>query len=138
MGTINPENLVVGQEVVVCSSMYGSPISYQFGYVIKKITPTGQMTVAHKKNGDKMRFDNRGWEYGTGSVWNRAWLDVDVDGARKAQAERKIVDAAADFLNEITKMDRLKPGSHRETAMDRIKLIQIKLDSAKKILEENK
>lgn len=129
--------LKIGQEVAIVDGYgngYGRGQTYYFGYVVHKITPTGQITVIHS-SGSKKRFDKNGWEIGGASTrWHRDYLETDVKVARNRNEECKRNRSAARTLNSITALGGITIGTERGAIMERIEFIRKSLDEAERIM----
>lgn len=91
---------VVGQEVAIQSSY--SYDRYMFGYVVTKVTPSGQTVVTRTVDGHEQRFDKDGYEMGSGaSRYRRVRLVTDVEAAREDTRNAAAKNAAASAINAV-------------------------------------
>ena len=66
----------IGDQVAICRYASFGPSTYDFGYTISRITPSGQMVVK-RADGYERKFDKHGEEM-SGSSYNRPYLRHNV------------------------------------------------------------
>lgn len=94
----------VGQEVAVQSGY--SYDRYMFGFIVTRITPSGQVIVSRRMEdgtaGPERRFDKDGYEMGSNvSKFRRQSLVTDVAAARESVRNEKARNAAASAINAV-------------------------------------
>jgi hypothetical protein len=90
----------VGQEVAIQGSY--SYDNYRFGYVVAKVTPSGQVVVRRTADGHEQRFDKNGYEMDSlSSKYHRDQLVVDVDAARAHLSNVNAKRTAAAAINAV-------------------------------------
>jgi hypothetical protein len=73
-----PPNPVVGQEVAIVNPRYDSTL---FGFVVAKVTPTGQVLVSRTTDNYTKRFDkfHKEMDKYNSSSYTAVYLDFDVE-----------------------------------------------------------
>jgi len=89
------KTLTVGQEVAVQSGY--SNDSYMLGYVVAKITPTGQVVAKRSSDGYEIRFDKDGYE----TEIETMRLVVDLDAMRETIRQDRARSAAAGAVDAV-------------------------------------
>lgn len=129
------EGIQVGQEVAVIPwSNHG--IRYQFGYTVKKVTPSGQIVVSWNINGEERekRFDANGDEMGASSKWTRARLEPNAQKARDYMAEQTRRAKAVDAILAVRVSD-CRSGYSKDGMQKLIVELEEKLAAAKSAVE---
>jgi hypothetical protein len=126
----------IGQEVVVCKSG-NFETHYYFGYVVTKISPKGNITIAQKDNPEHTRiFNVRGEERSTiYSKYDRPWIELDVQRIREVIAQRRRTTDAIAAVSKI-RADDISRRWNKEHLQEEIARLEQLLDEAKKKVDE--
>lgn len=120
---MNTKSLTVGQEVAVLDYS-----RWMFGYLVAKVTPSGQVVVKRESDGYERRFDKRGYEMG--KSYHRAVISADVMGLRTSEGRATRANAAAQAITAV-KVDKCL-GTYGVMYMtEQLEQLQKLLDEAK-------
>ncbi len=128
---MNTKELIIGQEVAITSG--GSRMETYFGYRVKRVTPTGQVTVVRPSDGYERRFDASGFEMGTHSRYGRDQITTHIEAERELQRSRTAAVAAANAINAIGVHVQHRWG--KESLQNTINELEQKLAAAKALVE---
>jgi hypothetical protein len=130
--------VIVGQPVVIIhAGNYGH--TYDFGYAVSKVTPTGRVTV---KRDDKYerKFDSDGRELGRSSPYNRDWIETDVEKYKAIEARNRRWIKVGNAVNKVLEIHQLS-GHHywdEVNVVHKLMEIQIAVDAVKQMIEDIK
>ena len=128
-------NITIGQEAAVCH-MGSWAHHYYFGYVVAKVTPTGQVTIKRNCDGYERKFDKNGREMGTSmSKWNRDTVCFNVEELRQSEQAKKRAERAAEAIKNVCVID--SRGTYgKEALLEQIAELEEKLAAARAAVNE--
>lgn len=119
----------VGQPAAIqhCGSWTST---FQTGYTVTKVTPSGQVVVTRDSDGYQRRFSADGREMG--KSYSKDWLRLDVAAVERELAGRAAARDASDAINALTSEDnRCKPTYSARYMQERIAIMEAQLAAAK-------
>lgn len=123
---------VVGQEVVV-ARMGSWDMHYDFGYVVTKVTPSGQVVVKHPEITAECRFNADHREVGV-DRYRAAELRLDVQELQEREARQKRSIDAVNLIHAVrTTVQGRKPC--KTLLQEEIQELEEKLAAAKAAVE---
>lgn len=92
--------LAIGQEVAIAAT--GSyRTHYSFGWVVSRISKTGQITLAKEGQADR-RFTSSNKEVGASKCWRVPYIETNVAEVKAREEKEAASRAAAMAISEIT------------------------------------
>lgn len=125
----------IGQEAAVahCGSWN---THYTFGYVVSKVTPTGQVTIKRTADGYERKFDKNGYEMGTSSSkYRRDTVHFNVEELKIAEQTKKRAAQAAGAIMAV-RVEESRGTYSKEALMAQIAELEEKLAAARAAVNE--
>lgn len=128
-------SITIGQEAAVahCGSWN---THYTFGYVVSKVTPTGQVTIKRTSDGYERKFDKNGYETGTSaSKYRRDTVCFNVEELKIAE-QAKIRAARAAGAIMAVRVEESRGTYGKEALLEQIAELEEKLAKARAAVNE--
>ena len=125
----------IGQEAAVahCGSWN---IHYTFGYVVAKVTPTGQVTIKRTTDGYERKFDKNGCEMGrSASVYLRDTVCFNVEELKASVSEKNRTNLAAEAIRNV-RIEDSRGTYGKECLLSQIAELEEKLAAARAAVNE--
>jgi hypothetical protein len=108
--------------------------SYQLGYAVTKVTPTGQVTIKRDSDGYERKFKPNGHEMNKLAYGDTLRLDVEAVQAEMNRVSRHR--AAADAINNVRLEEQVKHTWGADSMRDRIADLEALLAKAKEAVNQ--